>query len=213
MSAKVVSLNVVHAEIPDVGGSVGVTAIDKRPIVDRRKVTTAGVAGDHRSDVKHHGHPNQAVYAYSTEDYLWWSTQLDRELAIGVFGENLTTTGINWNEIKVGSIIEIGTAKLQVSTPRIPCGTFQRWLGEEHWVKRFNDAGRWGSYLRVLESGDIGTGDQIIIIDSPNHEVTITDVAQVFTGLRVKEQLNRVSICPDVVIETRQKALNALANL
>jgi MOSC domain-containing protein YiiM len=213
VSAKVISLNVVHAEVPDVGGSVGVTAIDKRPVADRRKVTTAGVAGDHRSDLKHHGHPNQAVYAYSSEDYQWWEKELDRELLPGVFGENLTTTGVNWNEIAVGTVIQIGTAVLQVSTPRIPCGTFQRWLVEEHWVKRFNDAGRWGSYLRVLEPGEFGAGDKIVISQTPNHIVSIKDVAQVFTGTRIAAQLTRVANCADVEEETRNKAANALANI
>lgn len=211
--AKVMSLNVVHAEVPDVGGSVGVTAIDKRPVTDRRNVTTDGVAGDHRSDMKFHGHPDQAVYAYASEDYSWWSTQLNRDLAPGVFGENLTTTGIDWNAIEVGTIVQVGSATLQVSRPRIPCGTFQRWLDETTWVKRFNEAGRWGSYLRVLESGELGFGDDVKIISKPDHDVSIFDFAQVYTGTRIPEQLTRVSNCADIDQETRDKAATALANL
>ena len=72
---RVESLNVVHADIPDVGGSVGITAIDKRPIADRRHVTTDGVQGDHRSDMKNHGHTDHAVYAYAREDLAWWEAQ------------------------------------------------------------------------------------------------------------------------------------------
>ncbi len=99
MSAKVVSLNVVNSEIPDVGGSVGFTSIDKRPVVGSRQVTPAGVAGDKRSDLKHHGSPMQAVYAYAKEDYAWWQEQLGFELTPGQFGENLTTENIDLNEI------------------------------------------------------------------------------------------------------------------
>lgn len=211
--AHVLSLNVLFEEVPDVGGSVGVTSIDKRPVVDRRHVTTAGVAGDARSDVKYHGHTDQAVYAYGIEDYEWWSQELSRQLGAGVFGENLTTLGIDWNAIAVGTVVKIGTATLQVSCPRIPCGTFQRWLDEAHWVKRFNDAGRWGSYLRVLEAGDLGAGDEIVIESVPDHDVSIYDLARVYTGARVKEQLQRVLDCVDTPEATREKAKTALANI
>lgn len=211
--ASVISLNVVHAEIPDVGGSIGVTSIDKRPVTDRRVVTTAGVAGDQRSDMKHHGHTDHAVYAYGVEDYEWWSKELGRELHAGVFGENLTTIGVDWNAIQVGTIVCVGTAVLQVSTPRIPCGSFQRWLGEEQWVKRFNEAGRWGSYLRVLEAGELGTGDEITFDSFPSHDVSIADIARVYTGARVEEQLKRVAECVDTPEDTRIKAETALADL
>lgn len=213
MSPKVISLNVVHAQIPDVGGSVGVTAIDKRPVNDPRTITTAGVAEDFRSDEKHHGHTDQAVYAYANEDYAWWEAELNRELKPGVFGENLTTTGIDWNAIEVGTVIKIGSTTLQISGPRIPCGTFQRWLQEDQWVKRFNDAGRWGSYMRVLTSGEIATGDEIVIQTEPGHAVSITDVARVHTGARVEDQLKRVASCTDVAEVTREKAKAALANI
>ena len=211
--AHVLSLNVLHAEVPDVGGSVGITAIDKRPVSDRREVTTAGVAGDKRSDVKHHGHTDQAVYAYGIEDYEWWSEHLGRQLGAGVFGENLTTLGIDWNAAKPGTIIEIGSAVLQVSTPRIPCGTFQRWLNEEQWVKRFNEAGRWGSYLRVITSGVVGAGDEIKVTLVPNHDVSIIDLARVHTGVRELAQLTRVAHCEDAPESFRAKAQTGLANL
>jgi MOSC domain-containing protein YiiM len=91
MPAHVVSLNVMHAIIPDVGGEVGVTAIDKRPVSDARQVTTAGVAGDQRADKPNHGMPEQAVYAYALEDYQWWEAELGLDISAGKFGENLTT--------------------------------------------------------------------------------------------------------------------------
>ena len=207
---RVESLNVVHGDIPDVGGSVGITAIDKRPVLGSRHVTTAGVEGDHRCDMKNHGHTDQAVYAYAREDYLWWGDQLGMDLAPGTFGENLTTTGVDWNNIEVGTLVRIGTAQLQVSAPRIPCGTFQRWLNQEHWVKRFNDAGRCGSYLRVLVPGDLTSGDPIEIGEAPGHGVSVVDAARVYTGDRDHARLVRVANCPDVEEGIRAKAQAAL---
>ena len=136
-SAKVLSLNVVHAVIPDVGGSVGITSIDKRSVSDSRKVTTAGVAGDQRSDIPSHGMPEQAVYAYAREDYEWWEAELDREIPAGKFGENLTTVGIDVTNAVIGQTWRIGSTLLQVTGPRIPCGTFARFMEEDKWVIHF----------------------------------------------------------------------------
>ena len=211
--ASVISLNVVHAEIPDEGGSVGITAIDKRSVSDRRVVTTDGVAGDKRSDMKHHGHTDQAVYAYASEDYAWWSQQVGYEIAPGAFGENLTTVGVDWDAIAIGTVVHIGTAVLQVSTARIPCGTFQRWMGQDQWVKRFTEAGRCGAYLRVIMSGEIGADDEIVIAEVPGHHVSILDLLRVWTGTRESAQLTRVAECVDTPEDMREKAVSALANI
>lgn len=208
---RVLSLNVVHADVPDVGGSVGVTAIDKRPVADRRGVTSAGVAGDHRCDVTHHGHTDHAVYAYAREDLDWWQVQLGVTLVDGAFGENLTTAGVAWDTIEVGTTVRIGTAVLQVSSPRIPCGTFGRWLGQEQWVRRFNEAGRHGSYLRVLQPGELAAGDAIEVLSRPGHGVSVVDVAWVYTGDRDPDRLARVAACVDADQKTRDKAHAALA--
>ena len=201
----------VHAEVPDVGGSVGITAIDKRAVADRRIVTSDGVTGDKRSDMQHHGHSDQAVYAYAAEDYAWWTQQTGRDFSAGFFGENLTTTGIDWNDMTIGTVVHVGTAVLQVSTARFPCGTFQRWIKEEQWVKRFTDAGRCGAYLRVLESGEIGLGDEIVVADVPDHNVSIQDLLHVWAGTRQETQLRRVAECVDTPDTLREKALKALA--
>mgnify|MGYP003344223443 CR=1 FL=1 len=207
---RVLSLNVVYADIPDVGGSVGITAIDKRPVEGPRHVTTDGIAGDHRCDMENHGHTDQAVYAYAREDYDRWSAQLGRELRDGEFGENLTTSGVDWNAIEVGTVVRIGSAVLQVSCPRIPCSTFGRWVQQEQWVKRFNDAGRWNTYRRVVQDGELGAGDDIAIEARPGHGVTVTDVARVYTGNRDHDRLVRVEACDDVDEATRAKARAAL---
>lgn len=209
MSGRIESLNVVHAEIPDVGGSVGMTAIDKRPVAGRRAVTAAGVAGDHRADVEHHGSEDQAVYAYASEDHVWWRGELDRPPGPGTFGENLTTSGLDVTGAVIGETWRAGTALLQVSAPRIPCGTFQRWMREERWVKRFTHAGRPGAYLRVLEAGEMAAGDTIEIVSRPDHGVTLLDCFLVHTGDRDPERLRKVAACAMVGRETREKARRA----
>ena len=202
-SAKVLSLNVVHAVIPDVGGSVGITSIDKRSVSDSRQVTTAGVAGDQRSDIPSHGMPEQAVYAYAREDYEWWEVELDKEIPAGKFGENLTTVGIDVTNAVIGQTWRIGTTLLQVTGPRIPCGTFARFMEEDKWVKRFMDEGMPGTYFQILEAGEITAGDEIKIESTPEHGVTVSDVYQLVAGDRDADRLARVIACPELPEEMR----------
>ncbi len=106
-------------------------------------------------DQDNHGGVDQALYAYAREDLDWWTEQLGRELLNGIFGENLTTAGLDVNAALIGEIWRVGEAVVQVTLPRIPCVTFKSWLDEPHWVKRFAAGRRPGAYLRVLTAGTV----------------------------------------------------------
>lgn len=177
------AVNVVHALIPDRRGELDRTAIDKRPTSDRVAVTApvgefdVGLAGDQIYDRKHHGGPDQAVYAYASEDQEWWSGKLGRTVPPGSFGENLTTYGLDVTGAVIGEQWHVGEdgLVLEVTCPRIPCKTFQGWMDEPHWVKRFTEHGAPGAYLRVLSPGTVGAGDRVAVRQRPDHGVTIGD--------------------------------------
>jgi MOSC domain-containing protein YiiM len=170
-SATVVAVNVGRGK--PMPGKSGMSSIDKRAAQGRVAVRRLGLDGDSQTDTANHGGPEQAVYAYAMEDLDEWAGLLDRELRPGQFGENLSTRGIDVTGALIGEKWRIGSTLLQVSRPRIPCVVFQNWLEEPHWVKRFTDDGRPGAYLRVLEEGELGAGDDIVIEDKPDHDVTI----------------------------------------
>lgn len=202
---RLTSINVVFEEIPDVGGSVGVTSIDKRPVTGEVSVTPDGMSGDQRSDMEFHGSTDQAVYAFAAEDYDWWGTQIDVPLHPGIFGENLTTVDVPVTDAVIGTIWQIGSAELQVTSPRIPCGTFTRWMEIDQWVKKFTQAGRPGAYLRVLTNGSFSTSDDIVLKHVPLHGVTIGDVFAVLSGDRDQARVAAVADCVDVPQTTRDK--------
>ncbi len=163
--------------------NVGITGINKRP-VDRPvavrppgpKTTGlhSGLAGDQIFDVKHHGGDDQAVYAYAREDYDWWQEQLGRDLPDGLFGENLTTVGVDVNGAVIGEKWQIGGDLVLTPTfGRIPCATFQAKMAEPRWIKRFTQENRTGAYLRVVTPGEVKAGDRIAVVDRPAHGVTI----------------------------------------
>jgi MOSC domain-containing protein YiiM len=181
-SGVVEAVNVVHALIPDHRGDLDRTAIDKRPVAGRVPVSApdeygVGLAGDQIYDRRHHGGPDQAVYAYAVEDQQWWSTELGRQVAPGSFGENLTTYGMDVTGAVIGERWQVGEdgLVLEVTCPRIPCNTFQGWMDEPHWVRRFTEHGAPGAYLRVVSPGTVGAGDRVSVLSRPDHGVTIGD--------------------------------------
>jgi len=167
----------------DPGGDPGVTGIDKRPAAGAVALRApgpkngglgSGLIGDALFAREHHGGDDQAVYAYAREDLDWWEAELGRPLSGGVFGENLTTAGVDVTGALIGERWRIGdTVVLEVAVPRIPCATFARWMAEQRWQKRFTVRAAPGAYLRVIVPGEVRGGDGITVLDRPDHDVTI----------------------------------------
>ena len=174
-SGRVVSVNTGGASDAEWAGRGKRTAIDKRPVAGPVPVGRLGVAGDEQVDKENHGGYEQALYAYAREDLDWWVERLGRELPEGTFGENITTAGLDISGALIGETWRLGTALVQVTSPRVPCGTFAGWMDERSWVKRFADAGRPGAYLRVLEEGTVGRGDPVEVLGQPAERVTVAE--------------------------------------
>jgi MOSC domain-containing protein YiiM len=168
----------------------GSTAIDKRPVASievrdpgpKRGGLGSGVVGDDVVSRQHHGGSGQAVYAVAGEELDWWSDALGRELSDGVFGENLTTAGVEVDGALIGERWRVGSAVLEVTGPRIPCATFAAWMGERGWVRRFTERGRSGAYLGVVEPGRIGCGDGVEVLDRPGHDIEVSVVFRALMG-------------------------------
>lgn len=143
---------------------------------DRAVGGAPGAAGDFVGDTRHHGGMEQALYSFAREDLDRWEPRLGRELRDGIFGENLTLSGLDPNEALVGEVWRIGAAELKVTAPRIPCRTFADWLQRQGWVKEFTQQGRPGAYLRVLRPGVIAAGAEIEVAYRPPHPVTISSL-------------------------------------
>jgi MOSC domain-containing protein YiiM len=182
--ARVLSLNRGSEADLLIGGRPGRSAIDKRPVAGQVAIGPLGLAGDENADKTHHGGAEQAVYAYAREDLDWWTERLGRELPDGIFGENVTTAGIDVSAAPIGQAWRMGTVVVQVTAPRVPCGTFKSWLHEPHWVKRFAAAGRPGAYLRVLTPGVVEAGDDLTVVSTPSPVVSVAEALRAFYGDR-----------------------------
>ena len=169
------------------------SGIDKRPSAEplvvrapgpRKGGLGSGVVGDSICDSKHHGGDDQAVYAYAREDLDRWEGELGRELTNGMFGENLTTSGVDVTGLLIGERLTVGEdgLVLEVTSPRTPCQTFVEWLGIRGWMKTFTAAGDPGAYFRVIQAGTIRAGDRIDVLSRPDHDVTIGTVFRAMMG-------------------------------
>ncbi len=182
-NARIISVNVGEIKDIEVSGRQGRTAIDKRKVPGRVFACALGLAGDHQADLDHHGGAEQALYAYAREDLDWWTEQAGREFGNGEFGENLTTSSLDVTGALIGEVWQLGEDVVaQVTAPRIPCQVFKAWTGEGQWVRRFAAAGRPGAYLRVLSAGEIGAGDQIVVLSRPEVRVTVADAMRAYYG-------------------------------
>lgn len=160
----------------------GYTGIDKRPVRGPVQTGADVLVGDTISDLRHHGGRNQAVYAYAREDAAWWATELDRDVTPGMFGENLSTVGVDVTHAVIGERWAIGTAEFEVCSVRIPCRTFAGFWDVPDLIKRFTAAQRSGAYLRIWSPGAIEAGDTIEIVHRPDHGVTVDEVFRALTG-------------------------------
>lgn len=183
------------------------SAIDKRPVPGRVAVQRLGLDGDVQVNKKFHGGEAQALYAYAQEDADWWAAELDRDLPAGSFGENLRTTGLDLTGAVLGERWRIGTVLAEVTAPRTPCAKLQAHWGVPRLIKRFTEHGASGAYLRVLETGDVGAGDRIEVVERPEHGVTIGMAFRAFTTDR--ELLADLAPARDVLPARNRPAVDA----
>jgi MOSC domain-containing protein YiiM len=180
-AGKVLSINVGTVREFEYSGRPAKSAIWKSPAVGRIAARGVNLDGDDQADRKAHGGRDKAVYAYAVEDVRWWAQEIGRSLAHGELGENLTTEGIEVNNALVGERWKIGTTVLEVSEPRIPCWRLGVRMNDKMFPRRFTEALRPGAYLRIVVEGDVGAGDEIRVVERPDHDLTVRDVFRIYT--------------------------------
>ncbi len=159
------------------------TGIFKDPIEGRVMVRRLNVDGDRQADLSVHGGPDKAVYGYPAEHYDYWRHELPgMKLPWGIFGENLTTEGLNEEDVNIGDRFRVGSSVLMVTQPRMPCYKLQVGFGRDDIVKRFLRSGRPGFYFSVLEEGEISAGDEIELLSRDQNNITIADITRLYVS-------------------------------
>jgi MOSC domain-containing protein YiiM len=178
---RLIAVSVGRTRTFEYRGAPAESAIWKSPVTGRVAARGVNLEGDEQADRAAHGGPHKAIYAYAIEDKAWWEAEIGRPLAHGEFGENLSTEGVDVTGALVGEHWQIGTTLLEVSEPRVPCWRFAVRMNDPAFPRKFAQAGRPGTYLRIIEEGDVGAGDEIQIVEQPDHDLSIGDVFRIYT--------------------------------
>jgi MOSC domain-containing protein YiiM len=177
---QITSINISTGTPLEQRGEAVPTGIVKDPVSGPVPIRPGGIGDDHIEDLSFHGGDDQAVYFYGAEDYAWWSEQLGQELAPGTFGENLTLSGFDGQEWRVGDRLRIGTVELVITAPRVPCFKLGLRMGDQGFIKKFVQANRPGAYGRVVSSGDVAIGDTVDYIPGNGPTVSVHEVFSVW---------------------------------
>lgn len=164
------------------------TGIFKEPRAGRVALRRHNLDGDAQADLSVHGGADKAVYAYPVENYAYWREQLPgRELPFGIFGENLTLAGLREDVVHIGDEWRIGTARLVITQPRLPCYKLGIRFGDPALIARFLASNRPGFYLAVLEEGEVAADDAVELVHMDETRLTVTELLQ----LMVHDKTNR----------------------
>jgi MOSC domain-containing protein YiiM len=189
------------------------TGIFKIPTQEPVRVTKLGLEGDVVVDKKDHGGPDQALYVYGAADYEWWSNELRMDIVPGAFGENLTISELEGAGFNIGDYLHIGEVTLQVTAPRIPCGTFAARMNDPQWVKKFRQAERPGLYCRVIKEGVIQVDDPVSVEKYTSETLSILEMFRDYYDKNKSEETLRRHLKAPIAIRARKELEKELQKL
>lgn len=178
---KIISTNIAKPTIIEWRGQKVETGIYKYAVESPIFLGSADVVNDHVIDRRYHGGSDKACYLYSVDHYPFWQNKYpNQDWKWGMFGENLTISGLNESEIRIGDRFRIGNAEVQVTQPRQPCFKLGVRFGDQSVVSDFWTLPYPGVYVRVLSQGEVQSGDEMILIERDPESLSVSQVFSIF---------------------------------
>lgn len=138
--------------------------------VEHAWVSRLGVEGDAHSERTVHGGPHRAVCLFGIEAIERLQSE-GHPVEPGSVGENLTTSGIEWSTLPVGTLARIGdTLLLELASATTPCATQKPNFVDGRFSRISIDHHPSDSrmYARVIEEGEVRSGDTIALQPPPH---------------------------------------------
>ena len=165
------------------------TSIYKEPVPGRIALRTLNLDDDRQSDLTVHGGKDKAVYCYPLEHYEYWKVELPgHALPMGAFGENFTTEGLTEDFVHIGDRLSVGSAEVVVSQPRLPCYKLGIRFKSDDMVRRFLASRRTGFYLAVTREGEVGTGDEVTVLDLDPSSISVSEINRLYISKEYDEK-------------------------
>ena len=175
---RLLSVNVgLSREVTLTGKTVLTSVWRKSPVEGRRMVRRLNIEGDAQADLKGHGGEHRAVFVYQMDSYHYWESFLKRnDFTFGQFGENFTVEGLADDEVCIGDRYRIGGAEFEITQPRVTCYRVSIRMNEARMAALLVAHHRPGFYLRVLQEGEVGAGDDIVKIAASPERMTVAEI-------------------------------------
>jgi ferredoxin-NADP reductase/MOSC domain-containing protein YiiM len=198
LTARLVSVNVGLPRDLSWRGKTVYTGIWKTPLSVRAKVRQLNIDGDGQGDLGGHGGPNRPVMVYQLDSYRYWERELSRnDFSYGQFGENFTVEGLADEEVCIGDRFRIGSALFEISQPRVTCYRVGIRLNDAQMAAKLVAHHRPGFYLRVLEEGEVGAGDEIVKLADGPERMSVAEIdAALYLAGHTREKLERALRIP-----------------
>jgi MOSC domain-containing protein YiiM len=178
---KILSVNVGLPKEVSWQGKLVTTGIFKETVKGPVMLRTLNLDGDQQADLTVHGGVTKAAYAYPSEHYGYWRTELPGvDLPWGMFGENFTTEGLLEENVYIGDRFRVGETELMVTEPRMPCYKLGIKFGRADIIKRFLASRRTGFYFAVVREGMVGTGDAMKLIGQEQQQISVADITRLY---------------------------------
>lgn len=189
---KIISTNIGTSTTFLWNGEEEKTGIFKHPVSEPLFLTKNDVSKDTVIDRVHHAGSNKACYLFSADQYSYWKELYPNlEWDWGMFGENLTVEGLDESIMRVGDIYKIGRALVQVSQPREPCYKLGIRFGTQKILRQFIDRNHSGTYVRILEEGEVKKGDELLLVEQSKNTLTVQQFYELmFAKEKSKEMLH-----------------------
>jgi MOSC domain-containing protein YiiM len=185
------------------------TAIFKEPVSGPVPLHQFNLEGDQQADLSVHGGPTKVVYAYPCEHYAYWRSELPEiELDWGMFGENFTTEGLDEESVHIGDVFQLGTARLVVTEPRMPCYKLTIRFEREDMAQRFLHSQRSGFYFGVEQEGTVEAGDRFKLLSTDPQRLKVADVTRLYTTDRVNAALLAKAVATSALPEKWRGSFN-----
>jgi ferredoxin-NADP reductase/MOSC domain-containing protein YiiM len=191
--ARLLSVNVGLPRDIEWKGRTVHTAIWKDPVRGRCRVGRLNLEGDGQGDLAGHGGEQRAVFVYQIESYRYWQEQLRRaDFVHGQFGENFTIEGLPDDAVCIGDRYQIGSALFEVTQPRVTCYRVGIRMNEPRMPALLTSSGRPGFYLRVLQEGEVGPGDEIVKTGEGKERMSVAEInALLYSPDHARDRLER----------------------
>ncbi|MCG8307266.1 MAG: MOSC domain-containing protein [Cytophagales bacterium] len=192
------------------------TGIFKKPVDRPIFLESRGVQGDHINNLKVHGGIDKACYAYGENYYNYWKEKYPYlEWTFGMFGENLTISELNEDEIKIGDVYKLGGAVIQVSQPRQPCSKFAAKFESVELIKQFIEYDHPGVYFRVIQPGEVKAGDELYLDLRNDKALTVQQIYQLLYSKmdKVNKELAELAVFDSNLSKSSKETILRLWNL